>query len=186
MTKPKRDILNTDMREDVRANRDGRLSTAQWVAISTDPLVTLLLLLAPAILIIGLRFPILFARAWLILLVVLVLYGSMILLRARRYARARLHYKVLYAARPTLARWALKRSPSFYDDTGRVYRFMRWLAPRVSLTDDHAYIVYYLDDPRERVLCSLSPLTHPDAEKFQPTAEFHRRFERRATAAKPS
>ncbi|MCC6617039.1 MAG: hypothetical protein IT320_26440 [Anaerolineae bacterium] len=186
MTKRKRDILNPDMRDRLRSNREGRLSSAQWIAITSDPLVTLLLLLAPAILIVGLRLPALLSRGWLILLVILATYGGMILMRARRYARARVHYKVLYAARPSLTRWALRRSPSFYDDRGQVFRFTRWLAPRISLTNDHAYMVYYLDDPRERILCSLAPLTHEDADKFKPSAEFQRRFERRAAPSKSS
>ncbi|MBE0690667.1 MAG: hypothetical protein IH587_11160 [Anaerolineae bacterium] len=186
MTKRKRDIVNADMRDRLKSNRDGRLSSAQWIAITADPLVTLLLLLAPAMLILGLRLPLLLARGWLVLLVILAVYGGMILMRAQRYARARVHYKVLYAARPSLTRWALRRSPSFYDDRGQVFHFTRWLAPRVSLTDDHAYLVYYLDGARERVLCSLAPLTHEDAAKFQPTPEFHRRFERRAAPSKPT
>jgi len=184
MTKRKRDILNAEMRDRLRSNREGRLSSAQWIAMTSDPLVTLMLLLAPAILIVGLRLPALLSRAWLILLVILVVYGGMILLRARRYARARVHYKVLYAARPTLTRKALRRLPSFYDDRGQVFRFARWLAPRVPVMNDHAYMIYYLDDPKERVLCSLVPLTHEDADKFKPSPEFERRFERRAAPSK--
>ena len=179
MDKPKRDVITREMRERLFANRDGRLTVSQWMAITTDPLITLLLLLSPAILLVGLRLPFLLVRGWLVLLIALVACAVVLMLRARRYARQPLHYRVLYAASTPWSRFIFWKMPGFYDDEGRVYRFGRWLAPRIPMLADRAYAVYYLNDSNQPVLCSVIPLTHPDADSFQPTTNFHRRFERR-------
>ncbi len=179
MDKPKRDVITPEMRERLLVNRDGRLTVGQWLAITTDPLVTLLLLLSPGILLVGLRLPLLIVRGWLVLLILLAAAAVMLALRARRYARLPLRYHILYAAGTPWTRFWFWKMPTFYDDEGRVYRFGRWLAPRIPLNPDHAYAIYYLEDAGERALCSVVPLTHPDVDIFQPTTSFHRRFERR-------
>jgi hypothetical protein len=179
MQKRKRDILTDEMRSRLTSNRLGRLTAHQWLTITLDPVVTLLLLLSPAIVVFAWRLPILLSRGMLLILIGSVVVAAMLALRARRYARMPLHYRVLYAAGGALTGWQFWRAPAFYDDTGRVYRFTRWLAPSAGLIPDHAYMVYYLEDGRSRVLCSLCPLTHVDAEKLQPSVEFHRRMEKR-------
>lgn len=182
MAKRKREVLTSELRQQLNSNRHGRLTPGQWLTITLDPLITMLILLAPALIVLSWRLPALLARLWLVALVVVLVTGIPLVLRARRFARMPLTYRLLYPSHQPLGRWRFWRSPLFYDDRGRVYRFARWLTPRYPVQSDHVYMVYCLDAGREYVLCSLLPLTHPDAESFQPSTEFQRLNQRRTKA----
>lgn len=181
MAKPKRESVRQEMLALLRRNRDGRLTPEQWIAMTTEPLVTVLLLLSPVILIIGFRLPLLATRGVLIALILLLALGAMLLLRARRYARAHLNSGVLYAAEQPLVRRLLGQSAVFYDDAGSVYKFSHWLAPRVPLIPNHPYRVYYLRDADNTILCSLMSQDDPEFANYQPSRSFEARTARRAS-----
>jgi hypothetical protein len=181
MAKPKRESVRQEMLTRLRRNRDGRLTPDQWIAMTTEPLVTVLLLLSPVILIIGFRLPLLATRGVLIALVVIVVLGFMLLMRARRYARANLNSGILYAAEQPLVRRLLGQAAVFYDDAGDVYKFSHWLAPRVPLIPNHPYRVYYLREADQTILCSLMSQDDPEFSQYQPTPTFQARTARRAS-----
>jgi hypothetical protein len=182
MAKAKREWVRTEMIKRLRSNRDGRLTPSQWLAITGDPLTTVLLLLAPALLIIGLRLPMLAGRLWLIIPILIVALGVMLLIRARRFARVPLQALTLRTAPTPIIRRLLGRIAVMRDADGNVYRFKIWLAPQIPLRADQDYLVYALEDGNQHVLCSVIPGDDPEALHYQPSAEFRRRFNRRAAA----
>jgi hypothetical protein len=177
MLKRKRDVVTPEMRNRLLANRDGKLTPDQWLSIVTKPLLWTLMLLGLAVVVFGPRMLLLTARFWwlgLILLVALILVPLM--LRARRYARLPLQFARLYADVPFRPWW---RPMVFYTEADEPVAFKRRLAPSINLRIDSEYLVYYLQDGGERVLLSLAPSDHEDAEKFLPTEQFKLRFSRR-------
>ncbi len=183
MAKPKREWVRTEMIRRLRSNRDGRLTSAQWLAITGEPLTTVLLLLAPALLVVGLRLPSLAARLWLIIPIIIVVLGAMLLIRARRFARTPLHALTLRAAPTPFIRRLLGQIAVMQDTDGNVYRFKIWLAPQIPLRNDQDYLVYALEDGNQHIVCSLIPSDDPEASHYQPSAEFRHRFNRRAANA---
>jgi hypothetical protein len=165
--KRKRDQVTEPMRNRLMANRDGRMYRDQWLDIVTDPLVTLLLLLAPALLVLVL------------LLVMLALLVVPVAFRARHYARAPVHFEVLYGDANPRPPWMFWRPQVFYTGDGQPVRFGRRLAPFMFVRPEQAYLVYYLRDTSGNVLLSLAPADHPDAERWQPSKFFESRFTRR-------
>src|SRR5690606_1373431 len=85
--------ISQAMRARLTINRDGRLTSEQWKDLVTEPLVILLLVLAPLILILGPRLVALALRGWVLALVVVLLVVVVpIIARAWRYARLPVHF----------------------------------------------------------------------------------------------
>ena len=177
MFKRKRDILSPETRERLRANRDGKLSVDQWVSIVTTPIVWLLVLLGLAVIVFGPRMLLLSARFWWLgaILITLLIVVPLVL-RARRYARLPVHFARLYGSGAALP---LSRSTTLYTAGDEPLHFKRRLMPAPRLRADDEYLVYYLEDASERVLLSLAPADHEDAEQFLPSERFKLRFNRR-------
>lgn len=177
--KRKRDDVTEEMRKRLRHNRNGVLTRDQWLDMVTEPMVTLLLLLPPLLLILGPRVRYLFRAWWLLLLVLLVVLVVPTLLRARRYARAAVHFGVFYAPLTSRPRWLTWLPYTLKTDAEREIKFRRRLAPAIGLRAEHAYLVYYLKERDENVLLSIAPADHPDAELWYPSKSFETRYERR-------
>jgi len=169
--KRKADIISDEMRQRLLANRDGRIATDQWLDLVTEPLVILLLLVVPLAVILAPRFAFfaLSLRLPLILLVVLIALGLPTLIRARRYARARIHFDVLYADERRHAPLLFWKPQRFETKDGRIVEFSRRLAPYMFYRPGYPYLVYYIEEPRGLVLLSVAPADHPDAESWYPT-----------------
>lgn len=180
MLKHKRDTTYKEMTERLRRNRDGRLTAEQWLNITVEPLITVLVLLTPVLMVIILRLSA-FTRLLPIFLVLLA-FGTlgMLLLRARRYARLPIQTAVLYAAEQPILRRLLSNTAIFYDEFGTVYRFSHWLAPRIPIMPNQGYRIYYLKDTDRTVLCSVIPDDDPEAAQFAPSHTFQHRVRRPA------
>ena len=177
MAKRKRDAVVPEMRERLLANRDGRLHVGQWIDLIVQPLLVLALLTGAGFLVFGTRMLILFERAWWVLLpAVLLLVLFPVTVRAYRYARAPIHFARLYAGVQTLGGW---RSQVFYTAGDEQVVFPRRLAPRLPLKIEREYLVYFLDEPNGKVLLSIAPADHEDADLWQPTKTFDVRYTRR-------
>jgi len=183
MLKHKRDATYTAMTERLRRNRDGRLTAEQWLSITVEPLITVLVLLTPILIVMILRLGA-FTRL-LPLLLVLVAFGTlaMLLLRARRYARLPMQTGILYASEQPILRRLLTNTAVFYDGAGGVYRFSQWLAPRIPILPNQGYRVYYLKDSDRKVLCSVILEDDPEAAHFAPSHTFQHRVRRPAAQA---
>jgi len=174
------DSISSAMRTRLLENRHGRLTADQWKDIVTEPLVMLLLLLTPAIILLGPRLAFTFRAlgviAAILILVVIVPMGF----RAWRYARAPVQFARLYASDNPLARRFLFWQPDIlYTESGEPLKFKKRLAPRTGLRANHAYLVYYLQERDHNVLLSLAPAQHPDSEKWQPSETYYARYARR-------
>ena len=177
MEKPKRDPVTAEMRERLMANRDGRLTPAQWGELIVQPLVVLVLLSGFALAAFGPRLLPLLRVWWLVLPVLLIGVLTPALLRAYRYARAPIHFIRLAAG---VQPWRGLRKPMvFYNDADEEVKFPQRLAPRLPLVIDAEYIIYYLDEPQGKVLLSAAPADHEDADAWLPTKGFEARQQRR-------
>jgi hypothetical protein len=180
--KRKADIVTDKMRARLMQNRDGRIATDQWLDLITEPMVILLLLVAPAAVILGpnfFLFPLSLELPFLILIILLV-FGIPILFRARRYARAPIHFDVLYAEDHPRAALIFWKPQTFITEDGKAVRFYKRLAPFMVFRPAHPYLVYYLEDPGGYILLSVAPADHADADQWRPTKFFERRKARQS------
>ena len=162
-----------EMRDRLKVNRFGKMTGSQWVDIVTAPLVTLMLLIAPAAVLFSTRLIFLTARGlWLVGIVVLIVVLITIISRAYRYARAPVQFATLHARGFSQPFWRIWRPLVMYTEDGEEIVFKRRLAPPLTIVAGRAYIVYYLHEPHENVLLSIAPADHPDVTYWQPTSTF--------------
>lgn len=167
---PRHERLSKDTLNDFRRNREGRLSTRQWLALVTEPLTTLLLLSVPIILLFG-RYGM---AGRLLALALIGGFALTILLRALRFARVKLCYRILYAAQPE-ARWRFWRKANFTDGDGERVRFDKRLVRLAKAPSDTAMRLYFFELAGRRVLISAIDDAHPKADLAEPSDEFARR-----------
>lgn len=163
------DSLTSEERADFERNREGRLSSRQWLKLITEPLTTLLLLSLPLILIAG-RYG---AAGRILVLALVAGFALTVALRALRFARVKLRYRVLFAE-PPQARWKLWRRTSLSTKTGEPLRFHHRLALKSKLKPDQALHVYYIEAGERRILLSLLPQKHAQADLAEPSDSFER------------
>lgn len=172
--------LPDEMRVRLLANRNGRLTVQQYQDIITAPLAALLVLLAPLVIVFGARFAMLAVRGlWIVLLVGIVALLVPLVLRARRYARAPVHFAILNAGSQPRLFWQFWKSWVMQTQAGEAVQFRSRLAPYLPLKVNGDYLVYYLVEPGGNILLSLAPADHPDAEDWRPTSVFDTRFKDR-------
>ncbi|NDJ61078.1 MAG: hypothetical protein GYB67_08125 [Chloroflexi bacterium] len=181
MTKRKRDMVSDEMRERLATNREGRLTTGQWLEITGEPIILLLLLSAPLLFVLGPRLAALVRFSLpLVLLLLLAILIVPILARARRYARTAVHFTRLQAGVRARPWWMFWQPDIFHTPADEPVRFSSWLAPRPPLAINREYLIYYLEEPSgRRVLLSLAPADHEEADRWQPTPQFNERYTRR-------
>lgn len=178
--KRKVEHLSEEMRERLAANREGQLTTRQWIDLVTEPLNMILLLIAPAVLIFGLRvFPRFRFSVPLIILIGIGLIGYMLISRARRYARLPIRFGRFFAdVRPRPA-WQFWRPIMFYRENDEPLIFDAWQPPRPPLRFNAEYLIYYIEDRKRRTILSIAPMDHDETKRWMPTAQFHERYNRR-------
>lgn len=178
MFKRKHDIVSPEMRNRLQANRNGRLTTDQWLSIVTKPLLWLVLLIGLAVIVFGPRMMLLSARYWWLgLTLIVLLFVVPLVLRARRYARLPIHFARLYSGMTALP---FQRTTTLFTAADEAVPFRKRMTPMLRLRNDGEYLVYYLVDSSDRVLLSLAPADHADADQFLPTDSFKLRFNKRA------
>lgn len=163
-----RDAVPQAMRQRLLRNRQGRLTTDQWKDIVTEPLVAILILLGPVLVVLGARLLLNVRGLLFVLLVVVLVITVPTLFRALRYARASVNFAELYAGDRPASRLFFWQPLILYTQDGEALRFKKRLAPWLPLRPNQSYIVYYLQDPGNKVLLSYAPARHPDAESWQP------------------
>ncbi len=164
------DRLHHILEQDLQRNRDGKLSSRQWLELITEPLSTLLLLSVPLILLVG-RFGI--AGRYIVLLVI-ASFAIMMALRAIRFSRVTLHHQVLYAEQ-SHPRWKFWRKLTLTTVNGDPLQFDHHVMRHLDLPQNQALMAYYLVVGDRRTLISLIPQKHPQANIAKPTALFTRR-----------
>lgn len=159
--------LPNDLKKDLDRNRNGRLSTRQWIELITEPVTSLLLLSVPLILISGRYGP----AGRMVVLAIVIGFVGMIIMRGIRFARVKLHYRVLYVE-DLSPRWMIWRKTKLMTKSGEPIQFNHRLAYKLPLQKDQAVMVYYIDVSDRRVLVSFLPEKHPAALSVTPTSQF--------------
>ena len=163
------DQLTRELRKDFERNRDGRLSSRQWIQLITEPLSTLLLLSVPLILLAGRYGP----AGRVIVLALMAGFALTIALRALRFARVKLCYRVLFAEGMP-ARWMFWRKTTLTSKNGEPIRFNHRLSNLRKLKPDQALHVYFVEVGGRRILLSMIPRKHEGASLAEPSDVFER------------
>ncbi len=161
------DQLPSELLADIKRNREGRLSSRQRIELVTEPLATLLLLSVPLILIAGRYGPA--GRVFVLLLV--AGFALTIVMRALRFARVKLCYRVLFAERLS-ARWMFWRKTSLTDRSGEPVRFDHRLSRKLKIKSDQSLHVYYVEAGDRRIMLNMTPRDHPQSELAEPSDNF--------------
>ncbi len=161
------DQLPSELLADIKRNREGRLSSRQRIELVTEPLATLLLLSVPLILIAGRYGPA--GRVFVLLLV--AGFALTIVMRALRFARVKLCYRVLFAERLS-ARWMFWRKTSLTDRSGEPVRFDHRLSRKLKIKPDQSLHVYYVEAGGRRIMLNMTPRDHPQSEFAEPSENF--------------
>lgn len=162
--------LSNNLKNDFQRNRDGKLSSRQWMELITEPMISLMLLSVPLILLVG-RFGI--AGRYIVLLVV-VGFVIMTLLRAIRFSRVKLTYRVLFAEQ-SYPRWMFWRKTTLTTKSGESVRFHYHVVRKLDLPQNEALSVYYIVVADRLILLSAISQKHPQAHIAEPTPVFTRR-----------
>ncbi len=159
--------LSKELLKDFERNREGRLSSRQWMQLISEPLTTLLLLSVPLVLLLG-RYGM---GGRLIALALIAAFMLTIAMRALRFSRVNLCYRVLYpeAIHP---RWRFWKKTSLVSKSGEPVRFDKQIASKFKLLRDRGLCVYYFDYGQRRILISMIPAEHPKADLAEPSAAF--------------
>lgn len=164
-TTPQR--ISKDLLNDFSRNRDGRLSSRQWLELITEPLTSLLLLSVPLALLLGR-----YGMAGRLLVVVLIVgFLLTMAMRAFRFARVKLCYRVLYPEE-IHPRWRFWKKTKLASRSGESVRFDKRIANKVKLEADQGLCVYYFDIGERRILVSMIPEEHPKADLAEPSDVF--------------
>ena len=164
---PTPERLSKDLLNDFKRNRDGRLSSRQWLELITEPLTSLLLLSVPLALLLGR-----YGMAGRLLVVALILgFLLTVALRAIRFSRVRLCYRVLYPEE-IHPRWRFWKKTTLASRSGESVRFDKRIASKVKLQPEAGLCVYYFDFGERRVLVSMIPEEHPKADIAEPSNVF--------------
>ncbi len=161
--------LTREARNDLKRNREGKLSSRQWLQLITEPLTTLLLLSVPLVLLVA-RYGL---AGRVIVLVLLAGFALTIGMRALLFVRVKLTYRVLYAE-GLPARWKFWRKTTLTSKSGDEIRFEHRLAERLKLKPDQALHAYYVEAGGRRILLSMLPQRHSQADLAQPSDNFER------------
>ncbi len=180
MEKPKRSTVSPEMRKRLYANAQGKLLPAQWLDLTTESALLLLILAVPSVLVFGPGiFWSMFRSLWLWTAILFFVVVLPLLLRAIRYARLPVRFARLTAGESHQPVWRFWKSIEFRAGDNEVLRFSRRLAPRGIIMPEQEYLVYYLEDARELVLLSFAPAEHEDAALWEPGERFKARLARR-------
>lgn len=161
--------LPAEVVSDFQRNRDGRLSSRQWIALITEPLSALLLLSVPLILLAGRYGP----AGRLIVLALVAAFAITIVMRGWRFARAKLTYRVLFAEQVP-ARWRFWKKTTLMSKSGQPVRFERRLGKKLKLEAEQSLHVYFIESGGRRIMLNMLPRSHPRAEIAEPTSSFER------------
>ncbi len=163
------DNLPKELLKDFERNREGRLSSRQWLKLVTEPLSTLLLLSVPLVLLAGRYGP----AGRIIVLALVAGFALTILFRAIRFARVKLCYRVLFAEQ-LHPRWMFWRKTTLTNKSGEAIRFDHRLGSKLKLKTDQALHVYYIEAGGRRILLNMLPRKHPQATLAEPGEYFSR------------
>jgi hypothetical protein len=169
--------VSDEMRRLLAMNREGKLTSDQWLAAVFEPLTPLLIFLTPFIVLLAAQA----GRVGVLLGLGLGLGGTLWLGLSRmwRYARAPIQYGVMTAS-GDFQPIRLFGPPKFDAADATAFAFKRRYTPKFTLSKGARYGVYWMHDGNAPVLLSLSPIEHPNAGSWKPSPAFELRRAKRS------
>ncbi len=161
--------VSPQMRERLLINRKGKLHGEQRREAVMEPVVTLMLILVPAIILMRSFLLTLFVGGlWMIGVGALVVGGFMLFVRARRYARIPVHYGIFRTPEKLTSRWLFWKPITLIASDDKPTLFKHNLAPDKQFQANQEYLVYYLKAVDGNTLLSFAPTDHLDSESWKP------------------
>ena len=151
----------------VAENRKGQLAYDQRLNLILQPLGTLLLIVAPLLVLFAftpvgrLRVVALSRYGVLVFGVLLLALVVMLVLRTWRYTRLPVQQETLYGGE----RDRLRRRITLYTASGQPVQFDNFVGGLPRLERDEPYVVYYYDEPTRRTLLSYTPTDYLDTHQ---------------------
>jgi hypothetical protein len=169
--------VSPQMRECLLVNRQGKLHSEQRREVVTEPVVTILLLMVPAIILLRRFLLTLFVGSfWMLGVGALLLGGFMLYMRSRRYARIPVYFDIFRAPEKPPSRWLFWKPIRLMTATGTIVSFKNSLAPDKSVQANQEYLVYYLKSAKANTLLSFAPTDHLESTLWKPTKDFEKHY----------
>jgi hypothetical protein len=167
--------VSPQMRERLLVNRQGKLHSEQRREVVMEPVVTVLLLMVPAIILLRRFLLTLFVGSfWMLGIGALVIGGFMLFMRSRRYARVPLYFGVFRALEKPPSRLLFWKPICLTASDGKLMRFKHSLAPNKRIQANQEYLVYYLKSVQGNTLLSFAPIDHLESASWMPS-EYYKR-----------
>lgn len=163
--------VSPQMRARLLANRRGKLHNDQWREVVTEPVITALVLMVPAIILLRSFLLTLFVGGlWMLGVGALLVGGILLYFRARRYRRIRVYFGVFRAPDKLPATWRFWKPVVLTTPNGTLIPFKHSLASDKHLQENQEYLVYYLKSADGKIftLLSFAPTDHLDTSRWQP------------------
>jgi hypothetical protein len=161
--------VSPQMRDRLLVNRRGKLHTDQWREIVTEPLITVLMLMVPAIILLRSFLLTLFVGGlWMVGVGALIAAALMLFIRARRYARVPVHSGIFRAPEKLPSKWMVWKPIILTSSEGNFFPVKNSLAPDRRFQANQEYLVYYIQSVDGTTLLSFAPTDHLDIEAWRP------------------
>ena len=98
-------------------------------------------------------------------------FALTILMRALRFARVKLCYRVLFAER-LHPRWMFWRKATLTDKSGEPVRFDHRLSRKLKIKPNQSLHVYYVEAAGRRIMLNMTPRDHQQAALAEPSDSF--------------
>ena len=164
------------MRERLLANRRGKLHSDQWRELVMEPLITIMLLMVPAIILLRSFLLTLFVGGlWMVGVGALVVVTVMLFRRARRYSRVQIYSAVFRAPERLPSKWMIWKPIILTALDGQVFAIKHSLAPDKRFQANQEYLVYYIKSVDGLNLLSFSPTDHLDIDSWRPLKDLSKK-----------
>jgi hypothetical protein len=165
--------VSPQMRERLLANRHGKLHSEQRREAVMEPVVTVMLLMVPAIILLRRFLLTLFVGSfWMLGVGALLIGGFMLFMRSRRYARIPVHFGIFRASEKVPSTLMFWKPLSLMTTDGKRMPFKHSLAPDKSIQAGQEYLVYYLTSNGGHTLLSFAPTDHLESALWKPAKDF--------------
>jgi hypothetical protein len=165
--------VSPQMRERLQANRQGKLHSDQRREIVMEPVITVLLLLVPAIILLrSFLLTLLVGWLWMVGVGALLIGGLVLFRRMRRYARVPVYVGIFRSPDKLPAKWMFWKPIILTTSDGTSQAFKHSLAPDKRFQANQEYLVYYIKSNEGATLLSFAPTDHLDNDSWRPAKDF--------------
>lgn len=165
--------VSPQMRERLQANRQGKLHSDQRREIVVEPVITVLLLMVPAIILLrSFLLTLLVGWLWMVGVGALLVGGLVLFRRMRRYARVPVYFGVFRSLDKLPAKWMFWKPIILRASDGTLQAFKHSLAPDKRFQANQEYLVYYMKSNEGVILLSFAPTDHLENNLWRPAKDF--------------